>query len=197
MTMLASPLPIMLPRPIEGAPTDPAAFVRWAEGREGRFELAGGQVTMMVGATIRHEKVVATLAHLLLAALDPAEFTVASGGLAVEIGEGIRYPDVVVHEGSFDPHDLVSSRPVLVAEVLSPSSLTVDMLKKPAEYGAVETIHTYLVLAQDTPRVWIWQRERGSFPGTPIEAVGAEDAVALPEFGLMLPLADIYAGMPG
>jgi hypothetical protein len=53
----------------EGAPTEPAAFVRWAEGREGRFELSRGQTTMMVGATIRHELMVSNLVVLLRAEL--------------------------------------------------------------------------------------------------------------------------------
>lgn len=184
-------------QPILGAPTDPAAFVRWAEGREGRFELSDGQITMMVGATIRHEKIVARLAHLLSASLDPGLFTVASGGLAVAVPGGIRYPDVTVHEGTFDPSDLVAGRPVLVAEVLSPSSLTTDMLHKPAEYGAVESIGAYLLLAQDEPRAWLWRRGTDGFPRMPEEFSGPDAIVPLPALGLNLRLVDVHAGLPG
>lgn len=196
MTML-DPTPARERRLVEDAPTDPAAFVRWAEGREGRFELSRGHVTMMVGATIRHEKLVARLAYLLSAALDPSLFTVASGGLAVAVPGGIRYPDITVHEGAFDPTDLVAGRPVFVAEVLSPSSLTTDMLHKPAEYGAVPSIGAYLLLAQDEPRAWLWQRGADGFPHMPKEFSGPDATIALPSLGLDLRLADIRAGLPG
>ena len=193
---MLDPRPARDRRLVPNAPTEPAAFVRWAEGREGRFELADGQITMIVGATIRHEKLVARLAYLLGAALDPAMFTVASGGLAVAVPGGIRYPDVTVHEGAFEPGDLVARRPVLVAEVLSPSSLTTDMLHKPAEYGSVETIGAYLLLAQDEPSAWLWRRGAAGFPRMPEEVFGPDAAVA-PALRLELRLADIHAGLPG
>lgn len=183
-------------RPVEGAPTDPSAFVRWAEGREGRFELSDGQITMMVGATIRHEMMISNLLVLLRGQL-PSRFVVVAGGLAVAVPDGIRYPDVTVHEGAFDPTDLVARRPVLVAEVLSPSSLTTDMLHKPAEYGAVPSIGAYLLLAQDGPRAWLWRRGTDGFPPMPEEFFGPDAVIALPTLGLELRLADIHAGLPG
>jgi hypothetical protein len=33
---------------------DNATFLDWVQGREERYELAGGRVTMMTGATMRH-----------------------------------------------------------------------------------------------------------------------------------------------
>jgi Uma2 family endonuclease len=184
-------------QPTQGPPTEPAAFVRWAEGREGRFELSDGQITMMVGATIRHELVVSNLVVLLRAQLTLPRFAVIPGGLAVAVAGGIRYPDVTVHEGAFDPADLVARRPVLVAEVLSPSSLTTDMLHKPTEYGAVASIGAYLLLAQEEPRAWFWRRGAEGFPHTPEEFFGPDAGIALPPLGLELRLADIHAGLPG
>lgn len=196
MTMV-DPTPLRERRLVEDAPKEPAAFVRWAEGREGRFELSGGQITMMVGATIRHELMVSNLVVLLRSQLPLPRFAVIPGGLAVAVPGGIRYPDVTVHEGAFEPSDLVAGRPVLVAEVLSPSSLTTDMLHKPAEYGAVESIGAYLLLAQDEPRAWLWRRGGDAFPRTPEELFGPDASIALPPLGLEFRLADIHAGLPG
>lgn len=194
---MLDPTPAREPRLAQGAPTEPRAFVRWAEGREGRFELSRGHITMMVGATIRHELLVSNLLVLLRARLLLPRFAVIPGGLAVAVPGGIRYPDVTVHEGAFDPTDLVASRPVFVAEVLSPSSLTTDMLHKPAEYGAVGSIGAYLLLAQDEPRAWIWRRGGDGFPQLPEEFFGPEATIPLPTLGLELRLADIHAGLPG
>src|SRR6185436_3537934 len=48
-----TPMNVQLPRPM-----DSAAFLAWAEGREGRYELANGRVTMMTGGSFGHALVV-------------------------------------------------------------------------------------------------------------------------------------------
>jgi len=40
---------------------DKAAFLSWVQEHEGRYELAGGRVVMMTGASRRHGKIVGNL----------------------------------------------------------------------------------------------------------------------------------------
>jgi hypothetical protein len=44
---------------------DNATFLEWVQGREERYELAGGRVVMMTGATMRHGLIVGNLFELL------------------------------------------------------------------------------------------------------------------------------------
>lgn len=49
---------------------DNTTFLDWIQGREERYDFAGGRVMMMTGATIRHGLIVGNLFELLRARLD-------------------------------------------------------------------------------------------------------------------------------
>ena len=141
------------------APTDPDAFLRWNEGREGKRELVNGRVIeMMTGGSRGHAILVSELAALLRASVDRSKFLVLTSDLGVRTPVGIRYPDVVMETKGGSNRDLAATGPILIAEVLSPSSLARDMVEKSAEYTALPALLNYLVLAQEEPRVWVWSR---------------------------------------
>ncbi len=58
-----------------------------------------------------------------------------------------REPDVVVQCGKeFDPDALVADDPVVVAEVISPSSAQIDNVDKLAEYFSLPSVQNYLIV---------------------------------------------------
>jgi Uma2 family endonuclease len=69
-------------------------------------------------------------------------------GVKLEL-ESVRFPDVVVDVAGETPKDLTATRPVLVAEILSPASERVDLGDKAAEYLRLPSLASYLVFAQD------------------------------------------------
>ncbi|MAU96036.1 MAG: hypothetical protein CMP81_09125 [Fulvimarina sp.] len=172
-------------------------FLRWNEGREGRREFVGGRIVeMMTGGTRQHAQLVLQLALLLKSALAAAEFVVTAADYAVRTPLGIRYPDVLVEPtGASAGNSLASERAILVAEILSPSSLATDFGEKAQEYTALDSLAHYLVLAQDEPRVWLWSRgEDGGFE-KPEMTAGREATVELTGLGISLALADLYRGI--
>lgn len=171
-------------------------FLRWNEGREGRHEFAHGRIVeMMTGGSRRHAELFLQLAFLLKQSLTDPALRITAADFAVRTPFGIRYPDVLVHRGAGDGRDLATAEPLLVAEILSPSSLALDFGDKVQEYTALPSLLHYLVLSQDEPRVWLWARgEDGAF-GSPEMIVGREESVDLSGFGLALPLADLYRGI--
>jgi Uma2 family endonuclease len=180
-------------------PMTPATFFRWAEGREGRYELKDGAIAMMVGSTIMHAWITADLQEAVRARLDRRRWRVATTDIAIEIGADIRYPDVVVLPSSVDGRRRSSSLPVLVAEVLSPSSAALDLHVKAAEYMSLNSLETYIVAAQDEPRLWIWNRSAESgraWPKAPEPYFGREVIVPVPALGLALPMAEIFEALP-
>jgi Uma2 family endonuclease len=178
---------------------DKATFLRWAEGREGKFELKDNVVMMMTGGTRRHAEVTSDFEMAFKSRLDRQHWSVTSADLAVEIGDDIRYPDVLVQSSEGKPTDLAASRPVVVVEVLSASSIATDLNTKATEYMSLASLETYIVAAQDEPRLWIWNRAADAaraWPKVPEEVHGKDKAVPVPCLKLNLPMAEIYAALP-
>ena len=90
---------------------------------------------------------------------------------------------------------LVAEHPVLLAEVLSSSSLARDFVEKAQEYAAIPSLLYYCVAAQDEPRLWLWARGADSAWSGPREMVGSEEAVKLPGIGVEIAMAELYAGI--
>jgi Uma2 family endonuclease len=173
---------------------DKAAFLAWVEGREGRYELAGGRVLMMPGGTMGHGLVVGNLFELLRTRLDRKRWIVVTEA-GVDVGpRTIRYPDVVVDHPGAKRRDLTAKAPVLGAEVLSPSTTTIDLGDKASEYLRLPSLAAYLVLAQDEAKAWVYIRGSEQFPAP--EVIAGEGAtIRVPALEIEFPLAEIYAGI--
>ena len=176
------------------------AFLHWAEGREGHFELKGNRVVMMAGGTKGHARIVQRVAAMLMRRLDPLRWSVTTADLAVEIGEDVRYPDVLVEPMDDANNELSTTSPVFLAEVLSPPSLALDFREKAAEYMSLPSLEAYLVAAQDEARMWLWQRPaKGEsarpFPAESQELAGLDAKLSLNALGVEAQLSEIYSGL--
>jgi Uma2 family endonuclease len=172
---------------------DKAAFLEWVQGREGRYELDRGRVIMMTGGSRAHWQITSNLVKALDARLDPNKWTVgAEFGIDLE-SESIRFPDVVADVAGGASKDLTASHPVLIAEILSPSSERVDLGDKSAEYLRLPGLAAYLVFAQDEIKAWVWTRGPAGFLPGPEVVKGEEGAVRIEALGIELPLAEVYA----
>jgi Uma2 family endonuclease len=174
---------------------DKPAFLAWVQGREERYELAEGRVVMMVGATRAHGVIVSNLIVLLHAQLDPQQWTVIAD-FGLDAGPTtLRYPDVVVDRAGGSVGDYVASAPVLVTEVLSPSTAEIDLGDKAAEYLRLPNLFAYLVFAQSGFKAYIWAREGNGFPPAPSVIVGRDKIIRIAALNLALPLGAVYAGV--
>jgi Uma2 family endonuclease len=171
------------------------AFFAWVERHEERFEYSGGRVTMMVHVTRNHSVVAGNLFAALKTRLDVAKYDVAAESFAVEIGDSVRFPDIVVEPAQTDGHALEAKAPILIAEVLSPGTLHLDFGVKQREYISLPTLEFYLVLSADEPHLWVWRRSEGAFPPEPEIIEGLDQALALRTFGIDLPLQEIFRGV--
>ena len=171
------------------------AFLAWVEQREERYEYARGRVVMMVNVTRNHSRVTTNLIVALRARLRFEQYEVAAEAFAVDIGDSVRFPDVLVEPRQPDGNDLEAKAPVLIAEVLSPGSLHLDFGDKPREYLTLPSVDTYLVASPDEPRIWIWQRTNQQFPSEPEMIEGVDKYISLPALGIEIPLAELYQGV--
>jgi Uma2 family endonuclease len=175
---------------------DSSAFLAWAEGREERYELVDGRVVMMTGGSFGHALAVRGLSNALDRRLAGSRWITLTSDLAVRVGPNtVRYPDVVVVPKVGKLKDL-AAEPILIAEVLSPSSVTNDLGDKAAEYLRLESVSAYLVLSQDEPKAWVWVRGGSDFPRGPEAIAGNEGALKITALSIELPLSEIYADFP-
>jgi Uma2 family endonuclease len=89
--------------------------------------------------------------------------------------------------------DLTATAPVLIAEVLSPSSERVDLGDKSAEYLRLRSLLIYLVVGQDQMKAWVWTRGPAGFASGPDVLEGEAAVIRIEALGVDVPLAEVYA----
>lgn len=112
-------------------------------------------------------------------------------GITIEIGDHTDYqPDAVVNCGDILPGEEVAARsPVIIVEVLSPSTQSVDTGRKLADCYTLPSLHHYLIFRPDAPHVI--HHERGE-PGPILTRIVTQGTLSLNPPGIILRLRDIY-----
>lgn len=171
---------------------DKSAFLAWAERQEGNHELVRGRIVMMTGGSRGHWQISFNLAKALDARIDRDTWAVLPE-FGVDLGPAtIRFPDIVVDPAGGAITDRTATAPALIVEVLSPSSERIDLGDKAAEYLGLPSLCTYLVVAQDEVKAWVWTRTAAGFPAGPAVLDDASAVVDIPALGIALPLDEIY-----
>lgn len=175
---------------------DKQSFFAWVQDRQGRYELRNGRIVMHPGVSRDHWPIVTGFVIALNKLLPPDTWTVGPADFAVEVGDNVRYPDVVVEAAGGDGKALSTANPIILVEVLSPSSAGMDFTEKVAEYTSLSSLEAYIVASQDEAICWVWQREPdGNFPRLPEEIGGRDKSIELTARGVALPLAVVYRGI--
>jgi Uma2 family endonuclease len=128
-------------------------FLPWAEGKEGRWELHDGVPVMMSPERSLHAETKAEIYVALREAigLKALPWRVYPGGMAVRIDASATYePDASVVCGPRVPPDAIEiDNPVVVVEVLSPSTAAIDHGRKLSGYFSLPSVQHYLILDPD------------------------------------------------
>jgi Uma2 family endonuclease len=170
-------------------------FFAWAESQEERFEFDGFQPVAMTGGNLRHSRLIRNINRQLGNRLSgtPCESLGSDAGVAT-VGDTVRYPDAVVTCSPIIDRELLVPNPVIVFEVVSPSSVRRDRVTKLREYQAVASIVRYVIVEPDEIAITVLFRDDGTdmFRAA---GLGEGDSLQLPEIGIEIPLADIYQGV--
>ena len=176
-------------------------FIQTADERH-RYEYVRGWIMQQqAGGTRRHARIAQRFLVYLSMQLDEFAWSVTGSDLAADTGDTVRYADVMVEPAAAtDGKALASEAPVLLVEVLSPSSEERDLLQKPAEYMSLASLDAYIVGSQDDVLVYVWQRQADdTFPHAPVTLKGRDQVIQVarlgPRLGLAIPLAEVYRGI--
>jgi Uma2 family endonuclease len=168
-------------------------FLAWAEGRPGRYELFRGAVYAMTPERSIH-------AEVKLAVQTALGNSIRARGLPCRVlpdGMTVRIDDSTAHEPNalvycgprLAPSALEVPNPVVVVEVLSPSTRSIDAQYKLANYFRLPSVAHYLIVDPDKPLV-VHHARRDD--GTILTRIVSEGIIALDPPGIELAIADIY-----
>jgi Uma2 family endonuclease len=170
------------------------------DASDARFEYWDGDIVCMSGGSRAHHLISSNVLASLAVALRGGRCRPFTGDAPIWTPTlpPYRYPDasVVCGEPEYKTkkgHDALVN-PVVVVEVLSPSTVALDKGPKFVAYQAVPTLLDYLLVSQDEPRVTHYaRRDNGAWERRDVTDLNA--SVELESVGCALKLHDVYDGV--
>jgi Uma2 family endonuclease len=169
-------------------------YLAWAETQtQGKYELFRGEIIAMSPERLGHARsklaVVQALAASIKKAGLPCEAIIDSLGVCID-DETCYIPDTLVNCGSsMSANVMIAANPIVVVEVLSPSSRHIDKTIKLADYFTVAGLSHYLIIDLDKRHV-LHNRRRTDGTIT-VERITGGD-ITLDPPGLTLAVADLF-----
>jgi Uma2 family endonuclease len=173
-------------------------FLAWAKARPGRYELFRGAVYAMTPERAVHAEVKfavqTALANAIRATGLPCRML--PDGMTVRVDEATAHePDALVYCGPRLPPSAVEvPNPVVVVEILSPSTRHLDAQMKLAGYFRLPSVAHYLVIDPDKPLVMHHARNDD---GSILTRIVSEGTVTLDPPGIALAIVDLYPAPGG
>ena len=173
-----------------------AEFLAWYEKQPDgqRYELVSGVVVAMAPERISHNETKMAAWLAFRAAINtaglPCRAFIDGLGVAVD-DEHWRIPDLVVQcIPVIDRTHTKLHAPMIVVEILSPSSVSTDTVKKLVEYFSIETVQHYLIIDEDGRTVVHHKRALAGVLATRIVTSGP---IELEPPGFTVAFEDLFA----
>jgi Uma2 family endonuclease len=168
-------------------------FLAWAEDHPGRYELFRGEIYPMSPEAALHAEIKGAIHTALVLALRERRLPCRAmpDGMTVRIDETTAYePDALVYCGErLAPTAIEVPNPIVIVEVLSPSTKRLDLGVKLVGYFRLPGVAHYLIVDPTQPS--IIHHSRGA-DDTIITRIVTAGRIALDPPGLELVLSDIY-----
>jgi Uma2 family endonuclease len=159
-----------------------------------KHEYVDGELREMVAASRPHILIVGNIAYAIQSQTRGRLFEVYQSDMRVRVPSGpYYYPDVTVAPSPPELEDEESDtllNPLVVVEVLSPSTRRVDRGEKLDNYRRIPSLTDYLIVAQD--RVWVDRYLRDGAEWRLEDFSNLEDRLRFETFSCELSLADVY-----
>ncbi len=167
-------------------------YLAWSETNPGRYELVQGEVYTMTPERVLHAEVKAAVYVALRRGIRAAALSCRAlpDGMTVRIDARTAYePDALVYCGPRrDANSVEIPDPVIVVEVLSPSTRRTDASEKLSGYFRVPSIHHYLMVDPDRRTVVHHRRAGDGIDSTSLQ----DGTLVLDPPGLELTVASLF-----
>ncbi|MBL8206605.1 MAG: Uma2 family endonuclease [Blastocatellia bacterium] len=172
-------------------------YIEFDKNAEGRYEYFDGEVFAMAGGSPEHSRISINVTSRLFLRLlgSSCEIFNADMQLKVPAAPPYRYPDASVICGGAIFEEVQGIKllvnPLLLIEVLSPTTEGYDLGKKFTEYKSIASFQEYLAISQSRPHVIRYFRHPNGF-WVRHDIEGLENEVLLESLNIVLPLSEIY-----
>jgi Uma2 family endonuclease len=167
-----------------------AEFLEWDDGTHRRYELLDGMPVMMAPSLEAHGELAAAMAAEIRARLRSPCRVISEAGIVIPDRSNTYYlADLAVTCAPREPGRRMVVEPVLVVEVLSPSTGQVDRWRKVADYRTLPSVQEILVVFSDERRVEV---QRRTPDGWRVEDLIGQAEIALSCCDPRVPLDAVY-----
>lgn len=173
-------------------------YLAWERAQPERHEYIDGEVFAMAGGEDRNATVALNLAIALRQHLDggPCRVYVSEVRLHVAASNAYFYPDLMVTCDAADAANrLAKSAPLLVVEVLSPSTGAYDRGDKFAHYRSVPSLQEYVLVDIDRRATDVYRK--GADGLWVLHPFIGEQTVEISSVALAVPAATLFADLEG
>jgi Uma2 family endonuclease len=181
-------------------PFTAADFLAWDATQTTRHQYLAGEVFAMAGAGERHVTAALNVAMALRQHLagTPCRTFITDMKLRVEAANAYFYPDVMVTCSACDVAEpLIKREPVLVVEVLSPSTAGFDRGDKFVAYRSVASLREVLLVDPDLRRCDLFRRQVvDGAEAWVLHPSGPGEGIELASLALKLSAETLWAEVP-
>lgn len=163
---------------------------------EFKHEFVDGVIYDMTGGTSNHSEIKVNLTYALGMRLRESGCWMRDSDMRVKVSEGKHvFPDLSVVCGPplLDEDETVLLNPVVIFEVLSPTSVGYDRYTKLEYYRELPSIEAYVIIDQHECFVDLHSRTGTGWHWQAFSDI--DDVVPLPVLNCSLPLNEIYRGI--
>lgn len=172
-------------------------YLELDKNSEEKYEYFDGEIFAMAGGSSNHARIGGNTHAALHQKLRGGNCEVFNSDLRVKVPAAFpyRYPDasVVCGEPIFEKlqgqEQLVN--PILIVEVLSPSTEAYDLGKKFTAYQSIKSFQEYLIIAQDAAHV-IQHVKQSNGRWLRIEIEGLGNEIFLESLNITLTMSELY-----
>jgi Uma2 family endonuclease len=168
-----------------------AEFLNWDDGTDTRYELVQGRIVAMAPVSPNHSIIASKLVGALESGLKrPCYVGVEAGVLRPDRDDTFYEADIVVSCTPLAPGMAVIPAPVVVVEVLSPSTIEHDRGRKTYDYCRIESVQEIVLVSSEQRHVVIWRRRGMKWE---VENLIGDAMLKLESVGITIGVAGLYA----
>ena len=168
-------------------------FLAWDDGTDRRHELIGGEIVAMALPSNAHAAIVANTIGEIRSRLNLACRVTTEVGIRASWRDDSYYQaDIAVVCSPVPPRETGVTNPVLIVEVLSPSTMAHDRGVKLVDYRHIPSVQEVVLIASDAKRVELYRRGSGAWTVLDLEA---SDRLRLESIGFDIAVEALYDGL--
>jgi len=164
---------------------------------EGRYEFWNGEIFAMSGGSREHDRIMLNITQIFLHQLEGKNCQLFSNNMRIKVPSAppYRYADASVACGKVEMDEFSGTdrllNPILIIEILSPSTEAYDRGDKFTAYKSIQSLREYLLIAQHRPSISHYVKQEGEL-WTYREYDNLDNVIQLISVDCTLALSDVY-----